>query len=445
MQPFFEWYQSRNIDPDKTWLILGKGPSFSKRGQYDLSRFNTLSLNHVVREQPVMVAHMIDYEVVDACGEALEKNAEVLVMPWVPHVNGARGTRNLSELLEENAILQRMERGQRLLWYNLSAPWYDAQAKERAHKGSPVVPVRFFSAEAALNLLTQSGAQRVRTLGVDGGTTYSATFDDLKDKTLLAGEHRSFDKQFREISRMIIRTGIDYAPLDAEDVAPIRVYVGSLEAQMLPVRVLEYSIRKHTDVKVEVFPMHRFGIEIPLPKKPENRPRTPFSFQRFLIPALAGYEGRAIYMDSDMQVFKNVRHLWTLPFDDAELLAVKGASDTDRRPQFSVMLLDCDSLKWSIEGIVEQLDKDELNYERLMFEMAVANSIRTGIPPEWNSLEHYEDGKTALLHYTDMPTQPWVSCDNKWGHLWINDGCALRFGTAFREGFGAHILFDCIA
>ncbi|MDQ3258047.1 MAG: hypothetical protein M3R15_29885, partial [Acidobacteriota bacterium] len=125
MQPFSEWYQSKNIDPDKTWLILGKGPSFSKRDEYDLSRFNTLSLNHVVREQPVMVAHMIDYEVIDACGEAIEKNAEVLVMPWVPHVNGARGTQNLSELLEGNAILRRMERLQRLLWYNLSAPFYD--------------------------------------------------------------------------------------------------------------------------------------------------------------------------------------------------------------------------------------------------------------------------------------------------------------------------------
>lgn len=421
MQSFFEWYQSQHIDAQKPWLILGKGPSFARRSEYDLNRFYTLSLNHVVREMPVMVAHIIDYDVIDACGETLERNAEVLVMPWVPHTDGTRGTLNLGELVERNEILRRMDKQGRLLWYNLSAPFYNSQAKDLVHGSSPIVKVRYFSAEAAVNLLVQSGARQVRTLGLDGGTTYNRAFDDLKDKTLLNGEHFRFDKQFREISRTIMKSGIDYAPLDAEGSAPVRVYVGSLEAQMLPVKVLEYSIRKHTDVAVEVHPMHRFQIEVPMPKKPENRPRTPFSFQRFLIPTLADYQGRAIYVDSDMQVFKNIRHLWTMPFNDAEVLAVKGASDTDRRPQFSVMLLDCDSLRWDIKEIVERLDRDELNYERLMFDMEVAKSIRTDIPPEWNSLEHFEDGKTALLHYTDMPTQPWVSCENKWGYLWTRD------------------------
>ncbi|MDQ3755080.1 MAG: glycosyltransferase [Acidobacteriota bacterium] len=421
MQSFFEWYDSGKIDPAKTWLILGKGPSYSKRHAYDLSEFNLLSLNHAVREQPVAVAHMIDYDVVDACADKLEQHAGVLVMPWVPHVESRRGERNLRELLAENETLQRMDRQGRLLWYNLHVHGYDPQARDLLHLDSPPVTTRYFSAEAAVNLLVQAGARSIRTLGVDGGTTYSGTFDDLKDTTLLNISHNSFDKQFREILRTVMKTGIDYAPLDAEGDAPIRVYVGSLEAQMLPVKVLEYSIRKHTDLPTEVFPIHRSNIKIPMPREPENRPRTPFSFQRFFIPALANYQGRAIYMDSDMQVFRNVRHLWTQPFAGAELLAVKGDTYSDRRPQFSVMLLDCDKLRWDITEIVKQLDSGELTYEQLMFEMKVAKEVRADISPEWNSLEHYEDGKTALLHYTDMPTQPWVSCDNKWGYLWTRD------------------------
>ena len=43
-----------------------------------------------------------------------------------------------------------------------------------------------------------------------------------------------------------------------------------------------------------------------------------------------------------------------------------------------------------------------------------------GLPYEWNSLEYYEEGKTRLLHYTDMPTQPWVSNRNPSGQLWYD-------------------------
>ena len=43
------------------------------------------------------------------------------------------------------------------------------------------------------------------------------------------------------------------------------------------------------------------------------------------------------------------------------------------------------------------------------------------IDPGWNSLEHYRAGKTGLVHYTDMPTQPWVYTINPLGYLWVRD------------------------
>ena len=57
-------------------------------------------------------------------------------------------------------------------------------------------------------------------------------------------------------------------------------------------------------------PLHEATIPIPTPATPANRPRTPFSFQRFLIPELCGFKGRGIYVDSDMQVFEDIRGLW---------------------------------------------------------------------------------------------------------------------------------------
>lgn len=203
--------------------------------------------------------------------------------------------------------------------------------------------------------------------------------------------------------------------------APVRVYVGSQDAQMLAVKVLEFSIRRHTASEVAVFPLHEAKIEFPTPREVKNRPRTPFSFQRFYIPALQGQRGRAIYLDSDMQVFRDIQELWSLPFEGADLLAAREPGASGRRPQFSVMLLNCDELDWNLTNIVAALDRGELTYETLMYDMAVARKIRAVIDPSWNSLERYVPGETGLLHYTDMPTQPWVSLDNPNGSLWMRD------------------------
>jgi hypothetical protein len=414
MRPFFEWFNEANLSAETTWLILGKGPSFARRREFDLGQFKTISLNHAVREQPVDLAHVIDADVLQDCGESIEQNAGVLVMPWYPHVNNVAGGQTLAELCDEAPLLRRLREQGRLLWYNLdSAP--------AVHEASPVVPVKWNSAEAVLRMLAMAGARRVRSLGIDGGATYSDEFADLKEKTLLKSGHPNFDGQFKEMAKIIAQTGIDYAPLDVE--SPVRVYVGTAEEQMLAVKVLEYSIRKHASMTVAVYPLHRAGagIVIPRPKDPENAPRTPFSFQRFLIPQLAGQRGRAIYFDSDMQLFSDIRLLWTLPLEGADLLAASNRGDSERKPQFSVMLLDCQALGWDIRDIVARLDSGELNYARLMFEMAVAKNIRADICPDWNSLEYYEEGKTSLLHYTDMTIQPWVSRENPLGYLWVRD------------------------
>jgi hypothetical protein len=427
---FFEWF-AREIDAERPWLILGKGPSFAARGQFELNRFELLSLNHAARELPVRVAHMIDLDVVEACADSLEANAGVLVMPWYPHVAHRPGSRTLEELVPQSQVLSRLDRQGRLLWYDLST------APERHGKG-PVVRATYFSAEAALNLLALAGVRRVRSLGVDGGATYSGEFEDLKDKTLLANSRASFDLQFRGFARTIMSTGVDYAPLNIE--SPVRVYVGSQDAQMLAVKVLEFSIRQYASLSVEVFPLHQARIEHPMPREVRNRPRTPFSFQRFAIPALAGYRGRAIYLDSDMQVFQDIRGLWTLPFGDADLLAARDAGDDGRKPQFSVMLLNCEELRWDLAQIVERLDRGELTYETLMYQMAVARKVRAGIDPNWNSLERYRDGETALLHYTDMNTQPWISRANRHGYLWVRDLiAAVDKGFITRELVAEHV------
>lgn len=210
---------------------------------------------------------------------------------------------------------------------------------------------------------------------------------------------------------------------------PIRVFVGADRSQELAISVLEYSIKRYTAAHVDVIPM--VDLDVPVPSDPRNQQRTGFSFSRFCIPKLAGYRGRAIYMDADMQVFRDIRELWNLPFQGRKVLVqheVKHLNQTlkltnaptKRIKQCAVMLLDCSRLEWDIADIVRHLNNGDYAYEQLMYELCLLPEAEVGydIPYEWNSLEHF-DTQTRLIHYTDMGTQPWVSTGNPNGGLWI--------------------------
>lgn len=411
---FFDWYQSQNDSfHHRPWLVLGKGPSFEKIKNVDLLKFNTFGLNHVVTETNLDISHIIDLDVVLHCENILPKNTRFLLMPWVPHTNGRPGKLSLAKLTRKIPVLGLLASEGRLLWYNKVG----SRAKVEPHGSSPPVRVVSFSAEAPYALLGIAGAHTIRSIGIDGGNSYANHFSGLK--TLLTNGWQSFDRQFQEIARSIMLYNIDASPLNTE--SPIRVYVATMEEQMISVKVLEYSIRKHASMTAEVIPMHKSHIEIPQPKSPSNWPRTPFSFQRFIIPKMAGYKGRAIYLDSDMQVFADIRELWEYDMADNDLLSVKSDSKDNRRPQYSVMLLNCNKLKWDISEIVASLDTGKLTYKKLMYKMDVASKQEALIPAAWNSLEKYVNDKTKLVHYTDMNTQPWIYAKHPFGHIWVRD------------------------
>lgn len=393
------------------WLLLGKGPSFSHLPRVPRDAFRICTLNHVIREVPAEVAHVIDIDVVADCEDAIERQAGVVVMPYHPHEGHRPSARTLADYARDIPVLARLAEQGRLVGYNLSTT-------VRRHGGSPVIAVRFFSAEAALNVLATVGARTVRSLGVDGGRQYSEAFSDLDDKTRLANGHASFDGQFRTIAQTLLKTGIDYAPWHVP--SPVRVFVGSDDAQVAGVKVLEYSIRKHASMSVVVERID--DTDLPVPRDPANRSRTGFSFSRFRIPELCGHTGRGIYVDADMQVFTDIADLWLRDFQGRHLLYAEQDSASGRVPQYSVMLLDCEALQWDVARIVDGLDSGRYDYAGLMQRMCIVPAERQGplLPEAWNSLEHYVPGETCLIHYTDMPTQPWVSHDNPNGQLWYD-------------------------
>lgn len=405
--------------PDRPWLLLGKGPTFARRGEFDLSGFLRIGLNHVVRELPVDVAHIIDLDVVAACAEALPKNAQWLVMPRFPHVQCKPDPkRPLESFLDEVPVLREFDRRGRLVWYDLRSKTCPVLGS------SPPIKVRFFSSEAALRIVARLGAKVVRSLGVDGGRSYSNAFSDVQQKTLLANQQPSFDIQFRMIDAIVQETGIDYSTL----IPPMRIFIGGDESEHVAARVLEHTIRQHASGPVAITIMRDYAI--PVPRDPKNRARTKFSFYRLRIPELCGYRGRALYVDSDMQVFRDVAELWRIPFGERKVLctyqdkppaAWKDHSWFHPGRQFSVMLLDCDRLPWRVEEIIKGLDDGKYTYANLMFEMCLVRPDEIGedVPVEWNHLETHEPGRTALTHFTVVPTQPWKTDKTPLNELWM--------------------------
>jgi hypothetical protein len=411
---FRDWCRGAHF-PDKPWLILGKGPSFRDRHLFDLTAFNTLALNHAVGEQPSDVAHMIDLDVAEALGERLLDNCTWLLMPRHPHLDFRATTLELGDFLDSVPVLRRLDEQGRLVVYDLAST-------ERAPRG-PLIRTHSFSSVAALDLLGHMGCREARSLGVDGGVRYSGEFAHLSTTTRLANGLPSFSEQLPELARVAREHEMRFEPLSD----PLRVFVGADDSQVIPAKVLEHSIHKHASRHVEV--QFLLGLETPMPKDEVNRPRTAFSFNRFHIPGLAGYKGRALYVDSDMQVFADLASLWDIPFGDAKIMCTyqdtipeqwKDNNFFHPGRQMSVMMLDCERLPWDVRDIVGGLDEGRYTYQQLMFEMCLVQpeEINDALPSEWNHLEHFEPGETKLLHYTAVTTQPWRNNDNPLRGVW---------------------------
>ena len=408
------WIESTPFD-GKPWLLLGKGPTFSRRDEFPLGDYNLLGLNNVVGEQRVDVAHIIDVDVVGAVGESLRDNTRFLLMPRRPHVDCLAGKKLLEEYFDEYPILRELDSENRLVWYN-------AATSARVGK-SPTIRVHNFSSEAAMNILGEMGVKKVRSLGIDGGTSYGKEFDALKP---FGNGLTSFDSQFFRMEDAVRRYGIDYDPI----IEPMRIFIGCDDTQIIAARVLEYTIRKHATRPVRVVPM--LNVPTPEPKDSENRGRTGFSFARFHIPRLAGYRGKGLYVDADMQVFGDIAEVFDFDMGDSTVAvtrqdeppaAWKDFSWFHAGRQMSVMLLDCERLGWDIDEIIGGMDAGRYDYADLLFDLAIVpeEQIRDDLPPVWNHLEHYEPGETKLLHYTVVPTQPWKNDDNPLGDIWQQD------------------------
>ncbi|KEZ78481.1 hypothetical protein [Salinisphaera hydrothermalis] len=197
----------------------------------------------------------------------------------------------------------------------------------------------------------------------------------------------------------------------------IQIYIGCSPAQTLVAKVLEWSVRKHASRAVQFYHLHAHAVDFRMPSKPQNRPGTPFSFQRFMIPEIAGFKGRGIYMDCDQIVFKDIARVFDHPLDKQPLAFCDTHKGRKARPMLrsSFMLLDCERMDWRMSQIVSDLDAERYSYQRLFS----LEDYSPNLPRTWNSLDRYRWPFTGMLHYTGKSTQPWIHHRHKLSKLWF--------------------------
>jgi hypothetical protein len=191
----------------------------------------------------------------------------------------------------------------------------------------------------------------------------------------------------------------------------IRLFVGcaanheDLESQA----VLEWSVRKHASEPVEITWM-RLSRD---PASPwsgwaTERWATPFSGFRWCLPEVCGFQGRAIYCDSDVIFMADVAELWRQEFKPGKAIMAKGGGSW----RLCVSLWDCEAMRKHLPPLAAM--KANSDFHRAQCGRISAASYIQAFDGNWNCLDgekcqSLHDRAIKAIHYTSIGTQPQLS------------------------------------
>lgn len=200
--------------------------------------------------------------------------------------------------------------------------------------------------------------------------------------------------------------------------APLRIFIGYDERQPVAYNVLQHSIVARASRPVSITPLVLSTLPI------ERRGLTPFTFSRFLVPWLCGWQGWALFLDLDMLVLGDIAEL----FGHAEAgKAVVVCQEQQRFEWASAMLFDCahPANRVLTPDYVEDAARCRQPHAIDWLEPAMIGSF----PKAWNHCIGYNPPLPGakLAHYTmGIPAFPEVAgCE--YGEDWME---AFRLATS---------------
>ena len=192
----------------------------------------------------------------------------------------------------------------------------------------------------------------------------------------------------------------------------IRVFIGYDSREIVAYGVLAHSINARASQPVAIAPVMLGQLEGVFRRERNPLQSTEFSFSRFLVPYLCGYEGWAVFMDCDMLMMEDVAGLWKLRDERFAVQVVKhehvpreetkflGAIQTKyaKKNWSSVMLMNCARCTALTPDYVNRASGLELH----QFKWLGSDELIGALPAGWNHLVGYDAPRpgVSLAHFT---------------------------------------------
>jgi lipopolysaccharide biosynthesis glycosyltransferase len=206
----------------------------------------------------------------------------------------------------------------------------------------------------------------------------------------------------------------------------IRIFIGFDPRETVAYHVLTHSILVRSSEPIAITPLSLSHLTRGLLTRPRHPLQsTDFSFSRFLVPYLCGYDDWAIFMDCDMLMLDDISKLWALRNERYAVQVVKhqhvpqetvkflGAPQTpyEKKNWSSVMLFNNKQCTALTPEYVNHASGLELH----QFKWLKNDDLIGEIPRRWNHLVGYHppDSSVSLVHYTigGPYFKQWQTCE----------------------------------
>jgi hypothetical protein len=192
-----------------------------------------------------------------------------------------------------------------------------------------------------------------------------------------------------------------------------RVYIGFDSNEVVAYHVLAQSIIQHSTIPVVFSPIVLDHLGGMFQRERNALQSTEFSFSRFMVPYLSGYEGWSLFVDCDMLARADIAELWALRDDRYAVMCVKH----DYQPKVETKFLGqtppkYEKKNWSSVMMFNTAKCRALSPEYVntasglqlhQFKWLEDDGQIGGLPVGWNHLvnEYEYRPEAKIVHFTD--------------------------------------------
>ena len=195
----------------------------------------------------------------------------------------------------------------------------------------------------------------------------------------------------------------------------IRVFIGFDSHETVAFHVLAHSIHARASQPVVIAPLMLTQLQSVFHRERNALQSTEFSFSRFLVPHLSGYEGWSLFCDCDMLMLDDIAKLWALcderfavqvvkhehvPPEDVKFLN-QPQSKYAKKNWSSVMLFN----NAKCRALTPEYANTATGLELHQFKWLGNDALIGEIPHRWNHLVDYDPpaplDALSFIHFTE--------------------------------------------